>query len=134
MTGKACPKHGRELCEDCSVDAAEERIRLLEGQVGELQGQLRKAQAVITVAVELGEINPHDDPRCPQDDTCECSVAKSINEALAGYKPTAANLDRSLFPTAREMRIHRAVEEFSGVCRAHKLNDCRTCAEKAGAP
>jgi hypothetical protein len=55
--------------------------------------QLRQAQALIVVAVELGDIDPHgENPRCPQDDTCSCSVAKSINKALDGYKPTAANL------------------------------------------
>jgi len=66
---------------------AEERIKALESQ-------LRKAQAVITVAIELGDIEPHDDPRCPQDDTCGCSQARAINEALAGYEPTAANVRR----------------------------------------
>lgn len=35
--------------------------------------------------------------------------------------------DDSPFPTAREMKIFRMVEKFSGVCHAHKIADCRTC-------
>lgn len=34
------------------------------------------------------------------------------------------------FPTAQQLKIHRLVERFSGVCHQHKIADCRTCSEK----
>lgn len=38
--------------------------------------------------------------------------------------------EERIFPTARELKIYREVERFSGVCHTHKISDCRTCDEK----
>lgn len=57
-----------------------EKIRVLELQ-------LRHAQNVIMAAFEVSQIDPHEEnPKCPEDDTCECKWAAEINEALQGYK------------------------------------------------
>jgi hypothetical protein len=50
------------------------------------------------------------------------------DEAL--HLVTALPDDDSPFPTAHDLKIMRAVDEFNGACKAHRMTDCRTCAEQ----
>ena len=43
-----------------------------------------RAAALVDVIRELVEVgSPHEDVMCPEDDTCECVLAKRINAILA---------------------------------------------------
>lgn len=56
-------------------------------EVKKLLLQNRLLQELVAEFVEGGEIDPHEeDPKCPQDDTCECKRAKRLNDALRGYE------------------------------------------------
>src|SRR5436190_2042316 len=53
---------------------------------------------------------------------------EELRVALDAFQEAPAR--ESLFPTAHDLKILRAAREWSGVCEAHGLSDCRTCSEK----
>ncbi len=44
--------------------------------------------------------------------------------------PVEGQADDRGFPTKQQMKIFRAVDAFNGACKAHRMTDCRICAEK----
>lgn len=52
----------------------------LHGQRSIYTTMVKDAREALKQLVEIGD--PHEDSRCPQDDTCECKLAAKINEIL----------------------------------------------------
>lgn len=64
-----------------------ECIRCYRRKIEVLELQLREAQEVITLCVDQGGLSFHvEGGKCPEDDTCDCPVAKKVNAAMKGYE------------------------------------------------
>lgn len=50
------------------------------GQRSVFSTMVQDAREALKQLVEVGD--PHENPKCPQDDTCECKLAAKINEII----------------------------------------------------
>lgn len=71
--------NGGKVSTDCSEEFLANIPNEVSLAVRDLRRQLEEAQAALRLWIEEGRLH---ESFCPEDDTCDCEVAKAVNQAL----------------------------------------------------
>lgn len=70
----------------CGEQQAKGVARALLEEREEALAKVRELQEIVALLVDQGGLEFHDEAGlCPEDDTCDCRVARRINAAMKGY-------------------------------------------------
>lgn len=137
-----------EGCVLCERDRLYVDLEAAKVQIGDLRRGLGQAKQYIahdTIAHAMrkkddGEYELSFDPGCrrccldnllvvypPATEEKCCDSLTIVKVRHEPNCPVEGQADESGFPTAQQLKIHRAVEDFSGACKAHGMTDCRIC-------
>ena len=89
--GEKCERDGKdEWTHDkaryCGV-CYQEKVGIMEQKTRHIaEGKSREGDLAAALIAVIEQGSAHEDPECPEDDTCTCAIAQKVNDAISASK------------------------------------------------